>query len=284
MRPSARLFLSLLLPLAPLAAQEKFTLRYAFEPGQVTWTRRTVERTPASDPSIKLAFSIWNECKVVDVRDGIASIDCRCARVTIKIAAVSDELDYDSDAGVALPPDGWPRTLAELVGKTAKLRVDTTGKVLERTLPDGFEKRLEQGAPPNVSLHPEFVVLPTNPVAIGETWKGEISMPMRSKANSMVNVSNKLTGVRENIATIEQSLVSAAPNENTGSRKREVVTGGGTTRIGLCNLVPVEGAIDIAQAGDRLTTLLHLTTKQVPPPKQAVEAPEKEEPKKRDGK
>jgi hypothetical protein len=300
MRTVVPFALSLLLPLAPLAAQEKVTLRYEFKPGQSVWVQTTQDmnmqmNAGGQEMKTTMSMSMWTECKTTEVKDGVATIENRYARVAVKVDGPGQKLDYDSDVeGSKAGPMG--KSFADLVGKVVKMRVDAMGKVLECTMPEGLEDQLERAGLSKAAFDQQFVSWPKDPVAVGESWKSEFEMPMGQMGNAKTTVTNKLAAVKDKVATVEQNLeIDMSGLKSTGP-KMELVKAGGVSKVGVASAMPVDGTMDIEmKMGDMMKMTQHMVIKQIEPlaPKKPAETPKKEEkkdepkkdePKKGDGK
>jgi hypothetical protein len=294
MRPSARLFLSLLLPFAPLAAQEKLTLRYAFQPGQVTWTQMTQQMTQSMtmagrDMVTNLTQDTWMESKVTEVKDGVATIENRYARITIK-GDGQMKVDYDSDVEGSKP--GVMKDVAKLVGKTAKLRVDAMGKVLECTLPDGLEDPLEKsGTSMKQGFEQQFVSWPKDPVAVGETWQSNLEFPMGPMGAMKATITNKLVAMKDGVATVEVAMaMDTSGVKMPGGVKFDITVpkAGGVSKVALASAMPLDGTLAIEMKMDggkdapmsmKMTQNQAMKQVPAPAPKKPAETP-KDEPKK----
>lgn len=277
---------ALLLPLAPLCAQAKHTLRYQFQPNASFWSEQTqamnmvmvmgehqVKNTMTTTTSI--------ESKVGEVKDGTAAIDQTFRRVQAKSDGMGMKVDYDSDIEGSKP--GMMKSLADLVGKGCNIKVEAGGRLAEMTLSDEMEDLLEKsGMSMKQTLEQSFMAWPKDPIAIGETWTTKFDMPMGQIGTGKVTVTNKLVDVKGTVVTLEQTLaVDLSAAKMPGGGTLEVTKATGTSKIDLTKPMPVESAMDMEMkmggegAKSSMTMTMRQTMKLVdaPAPKKPAEAP-----------
>jgi hypothetical protein len=282
MRPALTGLVPLLLCLS-LAAQEKVWLRYRFQPGTTSWLMTTQEVTQdmqvkGHDQKMTMTLSMWMEGKVTEVKAGVANIEQRYARVKAKSDSAMLQLDYDSDVPGSDP--GALRVLADMIGKTAKVRVDDTGRMQDVALPRLGDMQqvgdlLKQG------FEQQFAAWPAEPLAVGDSWKSSMEFPIEGMGKIKATVVNKLIAARDNMVTIEQTMEMDTSGVNLPrGLKVEVGKAGGTSRYSLDSFMPVESTMDmqIQVTGEkdpplRMTLTQHMAMKQVEPPaKQPADA------------
>lgn len=269
--------LTLLLAAAPLVAQEKFTLRNEFQPGLVSWVSQTQDMSQsmaAGGKPMKTSFqtSMWLESKVVEAKDGVAAIEQRFARIKSLGSGPGMKVDYDSD--VEGSKAGPMRALADLAGKTAKLRVDAQGKVQDFTLPDDLGEELERiGVSLKQGFEQAFCAWPTEPVAIGDSWESELEFPMAQLGSMKAKVANKLIAVKDKLVTVEQKVTMDVSGLTLpGTMTMEVTKSEGTSTFDLRLPMPVDGTMDLAMkmsAGENapsVTIEMKSAIKQIEPP------------------
>jgi hypothetical protein len=241
-------FLSLLLASTALVAQEKFTLRNEFQPGSTFWWLQTQDMSQTMQMGDKpmataVKSQVWMEGKVAEVKDGVATIEQRYARIKAFSDSPMMKVDYDSDVPDSKP--GPMRALAQLVDKTVKARVDTRGKVHDVTAPEDVEDAL---ATVGTSLKQGFeqasVAWPEQPVAIGDTWTNEMDFPMAQMGTMKAVITNKLVAVKDKHVTVEQKIkMDTSGLKLPGNMKMEVTKSEGTMVADLRSPAPVDGTV-----------------------------------------
>ena len=199
----------MLLLAVPLAAQERFHLRNTFRAGAVNWIEQEQEISETMHMNgklmeIRVHTSLCMERRVVDVKDGGASIDQRIARMKVKrsSADVDMNVDYDSDIGDAMP--GPRNDMAAMVGQSIKARVDPSGKILDLDLPKELDST---AAATMVGLRHGFMLSFT-------LWPADsIAMPSPSATRSVVLPRILLVPVRFHVVP----SVMRSPTSVTGS-------------------------------------------------------------------
>lgn len=271
----------LLLAALPLAAQEKHTLAYKLQPGPATWSLQTQDMTQTMDMggkpmASKMHISFWMEGKIVEVKDGVAAVDQRYARAKATSDMPGAKADYDSDVEGS-KPGPMLRGVADLVGQTAKLRVDAHGKVLEATVPEDVAEQLERaGVNLKQGLDQALVVLPATPVAIGDTWDSEFDMAMGQLGAAKAKVTNKLEAVKGDVVTVSQKLtLDTAGMKLPPGMKLTVDKAEGTTTFDLRQPLPLDGTmtmdLKMGAAAGGVTMTVRSSTKRIeaPAPKAA---------------
>lgn len=200
-------FVSLALFLSPLVAQDKHTLRYAFKPGHVCWLEQTKGMTTEmkmGERGMKTAnqATSWIESKTVEVKDGVAAIEARYARIKGVSEEMGQKSEYDSDVPGSTA-SGALAGLAKMVGMTMKMRLDATGKVVDATADAETVKALEQVGVSLKDGSGSILQLPQEAIAIGGTWTGEQKFPMGPVGEVTAKLTHKLVAVKGRIATVE---------------------------------------------------------------------------------
>lgn len=278
-----------LLPSLVLTAQEKATLRYAFKPGQVFWTETVQDINQnmsmmGRDQKTAMSMHLWTENKVTEVKDGIATLEQRCARMTVKSDGPGMKVDYDSDVEGSSP--GIMRKAVAIVGKSMTARIDATGKLVEFKAADDVAADMEQsGVNLKQSIEQSVMTWPKDPVGVGDTWQTTLDMPMAQMGSMKATITNKLTAMKDGMATVEQTMVMDTTGiKMPGGMKMEVPKAGGASKVALDCCLPVEGATDLQmvmvaekESPVNVTIGIHTATKQVPAPapKKPAEAPKK---------
>jgi hypothetical protein len=290
MRHNLSTVLTLLLVSATAAAQDKHTLRYQLAPGPTVWCQtdqdmNMVMKMGEQEMKTSMQTSTWMEGKVVAVKDGTASVEQKYARVKSKSSGMGGNSEYDSDVAGS-KPGMMMRDLAKLVGQSATVQMDATGKILAVNIPTGVEAGLEKaGMSLKQTFEQSIMTWPKEPIAVGGTWITEYDMPMGQMGKGKAKVTNKLVGVKDNVATLEQTteLTIDAKGMPPGM-KLEVTKATGSAKIDLRAAMPLEMVSDIemkmqggADSPMDMTMLMHSAVKQVAAPaaKKADEAPKK---------
>jgi hypothetical protein len=267
-----------LLLAAPLAAQEKVTLRYALKPDSVTWVEQTSDMTQVMTPpggkEMKTAIvtSMWLETKVKEVKDGVATIEQRYARVKAKSDSPMMKVDYDSD--VEGSKAGPLRNLAELVGKTATLKVDARGKVHEATMPDGGEEALAAvGSSLKQGFEQAVAAWPEQPVGVGDTWQTDMAMPMQAMGELKIKITNKVVAIAAGKVDLDVKMdVDASDVKMPGGMAMTVTKAEGKSKTAFDSMMPIESTQTMVmemgggQAPMKMVMTMVATMKQVPAP------------------
>ncbi|MBZ0154393.1 MAG: hypothetical protein K8J09_22930 [Planctomycetes bacterium] len=284
------LFATLALLLAPLAAQEKHTLRYTFTPGSVCWSQMDQEVVQDMDMGTRkmhtsMTSSTWMESKVSGVDKGVATLTNRYARIKVKSDAPGMKIDYDSDVEGSRP--GAMRQMADLVGKVATMKTDTRGKIMEITFPEDMGDAFESLATSlKAGMEQSFVYFPEEAVAIGDTWQTHLEIPMDKVGAMKVVATNKLTAVNGDTCKVDISMsFDTSGLAMPGGMQLTVKESSGSMTVSTQHVVPVESTMKMvmkmgsAEAGVDMTMSMNMTMKQVPAP-----APKPAAEKKADGK
>ncbi len=290
MRLSLPSVLTLLLVSATAAAQDKHTLRYQLAPGPTVWCQQDqdmnmVMKMGEQEMKTSMQTSTWMEGKVVGVKDGVASVEQKYARVKAKSSGMGGNSEYDSDVAGS-KPGAMMRDLAKLVGKSATMQMDATGKIVAVNVPADVEAGLEKaGMSLKQTFEQSIMTWPQDPIAVGSTWVTEYDMPMGQMGKGKAKVTNKLVEVKDHVATVETTteLTVDATGMPPGL-KLEVTKATGSAKIDLRAAMPLEMVSDMemkmvggADSPMNLSMTMRTTVKQVAAPaaKKADEAPKK---------
>jgi len=276
--------LSLALVLVPLTAQEKHTLRYTFRPDHVCWLEETLDMTQEvkrgeMDMKATQVTTSWAESKTSEVKDGVAAMARRYARVTAVSDMNGQESQYDSDVAGS-KPSPMLAGLPEIVGKSVALRVDTLGKVVEVSADDTMKKTLEKlGSSLQEGTEMSILSLPKDPVAIGDTWTSEQKFPMGPAGAMMGKLTHKLVGVKGKVATIESKMELDMSGVKIPGATLVAEAASCAFEISLDDGVPLSARTEMvlksaADSPMQIKMTIRNTTKQVPAP-----APKKDAPK-----
>jgi hypothetical protein len=255
--------------------QTKHTLRYRFQPGAVGWQQMDqqmsmVMTVAGKETTNETTESIWTEVKVAEVKEDVAVLHTRCARITAKSDSPMMKVDYDSDIPGSKP--GPMKDLASLVGAKHMARVTATGKVLELQvseestgIADTVLASLKQ------SFEQSYVALPEAPTAIGETWQSEFAMPMEQMGSLKVKVVNKLIDVRGTVMTVEQTMtMDLSELDLPKGMTMEVDKATGSVQFDLERPTPIAGAMQMVMkmgmGGAPMTMRMTISSKQVEAP------------------
>lgn len=278
------LLATLPLLLAPLAAQEKFTLRYAFQPGATCWTQLDQEMSQEMNMAgqktqTAMRTSMWMESKVASLDKGTAAIDSRYARVKVKSDAPGMNVDYDSD--VKGSSAGPLAVLADLVGKTTTMQTDVRGKVAGIEMPKDLGPEFEQMADSlKTGMEQSFVFWPEGPIAIGETWQTKLDFPMPQMGTMTATVTHKLVAVEGDVVKLAQTMAfDTSKLELPGEMKMKLKDTTGTMTVSLKSPMPLESTSTMTlEMGMEDTVIMAMTMKQTM--KQVPAPAPKAEPKK----
>lgn len=290
MRFSLPSILTLLLVGAAATAQDKYTLRYQLAVGPAVWCQtdqdmNMVMKMGEREMKTSMQTSTWMEGKVLEVKDGTASIEQKYTRVKSKNSGMGGNSEYDSDVAGS-KPGMMMRDLAKLVGQSATVQMDATGKILAVKIPADVEAGLEKaGSSLKQTFEQSIMTWPQEPIAVGGTWVSEYDMPMGQMGKGKAKVTNKLIGVKDNVATLEQTTELTIDSKGMPpGMKLEVTKATGSAKIDLRAAMPLEMISDIemkmvggADSPMDMTMHMHSSVKQVAAPaaKKADEAPKK---------
>lgn len=289
MRAHFAALLPLLLVTAPLSAQEKHTLRFQFVQGTTTWMLLNQEmqmhmNMGGQDVNTTMSMQMWSEMKVLEVKDGVGTVETTFRRVKVLSENPMMQVDYDSDVKDSDP--GQFESLSEMIGKGSKVKIDASGKVLDMTMDEGLDEEMKTaGMDLKQMFQQGITVLPAEAIAIGDSWASELEMPMGQMGKMKAVTTNKLKAVEGTIITLEQDIkMDTASVKMPGGMKMDVTKSKGSNKIDLKTGSPVEMVMDMEMdmvMGEQMTTkmVIKQSMKQVPPPapKKAA-APAKAEP------
>ncbi|MBN2579827.1 MAG: hypothetical protein JXB10_12640 [Pirellulales bacterium] len=186
------------------AAEQKYTLRYQFRPGEtLRWnvTHRAATRTTVSDHTERVetetrSVKAW---RVRSLRpDGAAVFEHMVESVDMRQRpAVGKEIRYDSRTD-AKPPMGFEDAAAAVGVPLSIVTLDPRGKVLHR------ERKVTSAATPG---NGEMTIpLPEKPVAVGQSWSLPCDIQVTLKTGGVKTIKAvqqfTLEGVKTGVATI----------------------------------------------------------------------------------
>lgn len=275
MRRALPFLFALVLPALCLSAQEKHTLRFRFEPGQTAWLLQTMEmkqQMVVQDRPMDMTFTtrMWMEAKVTAVKDGVATIEQRYARVQVKMDGAMMQVDYDSDVEGSDP--GPMAMMADFVGKTATIRVDARGTMHGIELPEDIAglpiaKSLKQG------FQQQFTAWPEEPVAVGGTWSSRLEFPMEGMGSMKAAITNELLSVQDKIVTVAMEMkMDTSGLTMPGGMEMEIGKAKGTVKYSLDSFLPIDSTIEMEMkmGGDgapmRMTMVNKTSMQQIEPP------------------
>lgn len=278
--------------LAPLAAQEKFTLRYAFQAGTNCWMQFDQDMSQDMNMAgqknqMTMRTSMWMEGKVASLDKGVATISTRYARIKVKSDSPSMDVDYDSDVAGSSP--GQLEVLTNLVGKTATMQADARGKIVAMEMPKDLGPQFEQIAGSlKAGMEQSFVLWPEGPIAIGETWQTKLDMPMQQMGTMTATVTNKLLAVDGDVVKLAMTMAfDTSKLEMPGTMTMKVKDSTATMTVSLKSPLPLESTSTMTmEMGMDDTVIMAMTMKQTmkqvpaPAPKTEPKAEPKAEPKK----
>ena len=239
-------------------AQEKQQLRLQFTPGYVVhmlMTQESLMSTSMNGQNMDNAMTLqmWSETTIKDVKDGVASFEHKYSR--IKMAGTmpgQGKVDYDSD--VPGSKAGMFTGLGKAVGQVAKVRVDAMGKVLECVVPDELQRAGKTaGMDMEQSLTQGFTALPQDAIAVGDTWKSNIEIPMDQMGDVKTEITNKLLGVTGSLVSIDQKLkMDTSTAKVPGNMKLDVKKSEATMKRDLKSGLPAESTqlMEMAMGGE----------------------------------
>ena len=291
MRTRFPALLTILLGTTLLSAQEKHTLRFQFVQGTTTWMLLNQDMQmnmsmSGQDINTTMNMQMWSEMKVLEVKDGVGTVETTFRRVKVVSENPSMQVDYDSDVKDSDP--GQFESLSEMVGKGSKLKVDASGKVIDMAMDEGLAEDMKAAGMDMKQLFQQgLTVLPTDPIAIGDSWTSEMEMPMGQMGKMKAVTTNKLKAVAGSTITLEQDIkMDTASVKLPGGMKMDVTKSKGSNTIDLKTGSPVEMTMEMEMdmtMGEQMTSkmVIKMSMKQVPPPapKEAAE-PAKTEPAK----
>jgi hypothetical protein len=196
-----------------LAEEQKYTLRYRFQPGEtLRWNveHRTLVRTAVSGSeqtaeTTSISEKVW---RVKEVKsDGAATFEHLVQWVDMRQKlAGSAEVRYDSRTD-AKPPVGFEDAAASVGVPLSIITMDAHGKILNR------ERKQTKGAAANEGAI--TIPLPEEPVAVGHVWTFpcDIDVPLDSGGIKKIKAMQqfKLEGVKTAVASIRVSTQIISP-------------------------------------------------------------------------
>lgn len=277
--------LSLALVLVPLTAQEKHTLRYTFRPDHVCWLEQTMDMSQTMkmgdrEMAMTQVSTTWIETKTTAVKDGAASMEQRYARVKAVSEAMGQKSEYDSDVAGS-KASGPLAGAANMVGTTTKMRIDANGKVVEVSADEKAKKAIEQmGSSLKEGSEMSILVLPKDPIAVGETWTHDQKFPMGKGGEMVAKMTHKLVAVKGKVATVETKIdLDTSGMKIPGGAKFVAEPSTGAFEVSLDDGLPISGHTEMVlktteDSPMQMKMTIRQSTKQVPAP-----APKKDAPK-----
>lgn len=188
----------------PLIAAEKYTLEYKFQPDEkVRWevvhratVTTTIQGTTQSAQTKSTSVKVWQVSQVHENGDADFIHWVESIKMTNKLPNRA-EIEYDSQADEQ-PPAGYEDAARAVGVPLTEVRLDRFGKVLERT-----QRHIQLG---NSEDTPIAIPLPSEPIAIGESWgePHEITVSLQNGRQQKVTTRRRfeLKAVEGDIATI----------------------------------------------------------------------------------
>ncbi|MGE3174947.1 MAG: hypothetical protein AB7O97_20130 [Planctomycetota bacterium] len=254
-RPIVAVGLAFAAPLAAQVGAPRHLLRMAFEPGKAAHYRKAVDTTMkvvvgGRELNSRTTMTMRVRAEVLEVKDGAATMRHTVEHVTVKMDGPKVQVDYDSaDPGASAGP---LRRLEELVGEWISVRLDDRGRCSGATASDGFPGDAlagPGGSGPGGSGLDGFVgeivpELPDEPVAVGETWRTAVYMPVPVLDRPRVVIENTLVAVGDGRARIRQVVVSDADAERAADESVPVsVQVEGVLVLDLATGMPAESEV-----------------------------------------
>lgn len=270
-------FVSLALFLTPLVAQDKHTLRYTFKTGHVCWLEQTMDMTQQmkmgeNDMGMTQTTTSWLEAKTGEVKDGVAAIEQRYARIKGVSEGMGQKSEYDSDVPGS-KATGALAGVANMVGKTTKMRLDATGKVVDVTADAETMKALEQmGSSLKEGTEAGVLRLPQEAIAVGGTWTDEQKFPMGPGGAMTAKLTHKLVAVKGRVATIESVMeLDTSAVKFPGGVKLVGGKSTGAYELSLDDGLPISSHTEmVLMTGEgspmQMKMTIRQSTKQVPAP------------------
>jgi hypothetical protein len=199
------------------SAQEKYTLRYKFQPGEtVRWNvehrtnvRTTVSGTTQTAETLSLSVKQWRVSEVKP--DGSVTFEHSVAQVDMRQKLTGrDEVRYNSKTDAKAP--GGFEGVAKSVGvPLSVVTMDAKGKVLHRKQC----KQSPQGQLPTENESAMTIPLPDEAVPVGYMWSFplDIDVPRESGGVKRVKALQQFTleDVKTGVATIHVSTEVLTP-------------------------------------------------------------------------
>jgi hypothetical protein len=195
------------------AEEEKYLLRYRFQPGETlrwdvehrTYTRTTVAKTTQTAETFSNSVKLW---RVKEVKpDGTATFEHLVEWVDMRQKlAGSDEVRYNSRTD-AKAPLGFEDVAASIGVPLSLITMDDRGKILHR------QRKHTKGVAANEGAI--TIPLPDEPVAVGHTWTFpcDIDVPLETGGMKKIKALQefKLESVKTGVATIGVSTQILSP-------------------------------------------------------------------------
>lgn len=195
------------------AEEEKYTLRYRFQPGEtLRWNveHRSLVRTAVSGSeqtaeTVSISEKVW---RVKEVKpDGAATFEHLVEWVDMRQKlAGSNEVRYDSRTD-AKPPMGFEDVAGSVGVPLSVITMDAQGKILKR------ERKETKGVAANEGAI--TIPLPDEPVAVGHVWTFpcDIDVPLESGGVKKIKAVQqfKLENVKTAVASIRVSTQIITP-------------------------------------------------------------------------
>jgi hypothetical protein len=290
MKLARSLPLVLLLAAAPAIAQDKHKLRLNFKAGTVVHFLQSQDMDMAmnmggQDMGTKMQTQMYMTVKIKDVKDGVAELEQEITRVTAKMTnPMMGPIDFDSDVEDSDP--GMLEGMANMVKQKMTMKVSSDGKVVGVDLPKELKDMADESGMDLKSMFSQgFTMLPADPIAVGESWKSDIQMPLGQMGETKVDVTNKLLAATAEHATIEQDMkIDLSGMEIPGGMTAEIVKAKGVNKLDLRTGMPADMTMEMemkfggADAPMTMVMKMKQAMKQVeaPAPKPAKEQPKKE--------
>jgi hypothetical protein len=191
--------------IASLHAEEKYTLRYRFHPGETlrwnveqrTQTRTSVSQSTENADVASFSGKVW---RVKEVKaDGTAVFDLYVEWIDMR-NRLGDrpEIRYDSRTSKTAPP-GYQDVAAAVGVPISTITLDPRGKIVKR------EKHPVKGSSPQEGGE-VTVPLPADPIAVGHVWTEpcDIDVPRPTGGVKKIKAVQqfKLEDVKNGVATI----------------------------------------------------------------------------------
>ena len=200
--------------------QTQFTLKYQFKPGQrvayMVDHQTQVHMQKGQAAQVVEHGSLTDKQYIVRAvdGDGNAELDLQIDRVRMSAGVDgADSVTYDSDSGEA--PPTTLKGIAETVGKPhVNVKVSPSGRLLAINWLVGEDIASKPTIEDEADLD-ILVVLPSQPLAIGETWKQPLNATVSAgpKLRKSVKLQREYTlkSVAGNLATIQLKTTVITP-------------------------------------------------------------------------
>ena len=211
---TARILPLALVLAAPAFAQDqdkpKHLLRFNFKAGTVARQVMTQDMTMtmnmgAQDMVTKMTMNMFQTYTVKSVEGDKAQLEQKITRVKAVMDNPMMQVDYDSADDESDP--GMLEGLADLVGQTIAMKLDSKGKTSDVKIPEDVADATGAGGVDLEQMMSQVVTsLPEKPVAIGDTWKVTQKMPLGQMGETDTEVTYKLLGINDKEIMLEQKL------------------------------------------------------------------------------